>query len=76
MAVSLIGLTRSPHLVGALVHDEIGEAQALLVVLALATADERLGAGEELCEREGLGDVVVAADAEAGDEVLDLVARR
>jgi len=54
--------------VGALVHDDVGEAETLVAVLTLATADERLRASEDLSKGERLGHVVVAAQAEPGDD--------
>ncbi len=68
---------RPAHLVRALVHLEIGELQEALVAGVDARPPEQgPDAGDDLGQGEGLGDVVVPADGEPGDLVLQRVAGR
>jgi hypothetical protein len=64
----------APHLVRDGVELEVVEAQHVALVLPAAAAQQRLEAGEQLLEREGLGQVVVGAGLEARDAVVDRVA--
>ena len=56
-----------------LVHGELAGADDGLLVVLHRAAQDRLDAGDDLVEAERLGDVVVAADREAGDLVLGVV---
>ena len=77
MAVSWIGVAAAPHLVGALVHLEVGEAEHPVVLgLVAGPAQDGVHPGDDLGQCEGLGDVVVAADGQAGQLVLQRVAGR
>jgi hypothetical protein len=61
--------------VGALVELDVGEAQDPVVIgLVAGAAQDGMDPGDELGQREGLGDVVVAADGQAGQLVLQGVA--
>ena len=65
----------APHLVRVLVELQVGERPARPAVgLAVRAAQHGADAGDELVEAERLRDVVVAAEREAADLVLDGVA--
>ena len=71
MAVSSISVAAAAHLVGVLVHLEVGEGEhAVALVVVAGAAQDGPDAGDELLEAEGLGHVVVAAEREAADLVL------
>ncbi len=71
------GVAVPAHLVGALVEFEIGEAEDPVVLgLVSGAAQDGMHPGDHLGQREGLRHVVVAADGEAGQLVLQGVARR
>ena len=63
-------------LVGVLVHRELARADDGFLVVVHRAAEDRLQAGNDLVEAEGLGDVVVAADCQSGDLVLGVILRR
>ena len=63
------------HLVGVLVHLDVGETQdPAVLVLGSHPTQDGVHPGHDLGEGERLGHVVVAADGEAGHLVLDGVA--
>ena len=65
----------APHLVRALVELEIGEAQdAVVLGLVAGPPQDGVHAGDHLGQGERLGHVVVAADGQAGQLVLERVA--
>ncbi|BDZ59407.1 hypothetical protein GCM10025872_30640 [Barrientosiimonas endolithica] len=70
-------LAAAAHLVGVLVELEVGDDQgrAHLVLQRLGAAQHRADAGDDLLEAERLRDVVVAADRQPLDLVVDRVAR-
>ena len=56
------------------VEDDIGEGHARILhwqVLRSAAAQEHADAGDDLLERERLGDVVVPADRQSADAIFD-----
>ena len=62
------------HLVGVLVELEVGEPEdALVLGLRAGPAEDGVHPGDQLDQREGLRDVVVATDGEPGDLVLKRV---
>ena len=73
---SSIGRVADEDLVGVLVHRELAGADDRVLVGLHRAAQDGLDAGDDLVEAERLGDVVVAADGEAGDLVLGVVLRR
>ena len=75
VAVSSIGVAAAEDLVPALVEHHVGEAQDVARQVAVRPAQHCLHAGDELGERERLGDVVVAAGAQRLHLVLDRVLR-
>ena len=69
------GLAGPGHLVGVLVHLDVGEREdALVLGLAPDAAQDGMHPGHDLGQGERLGHVVVAADGEPGHLVLDGVA--
>ena len=67
--------TVAEDLAGVVVELEVAEAEDALAAARVAEApQDRADAGEQLLDREGLGDVVVAAEGEAADLVLGRVA--
>ncbi|MBG9885105.1 hypothetical protein ABE10_00595 [Bacillus toyonensis] len=58
-----------------LIHGQLAGADDRLLVGLHRAAQDRLGAGDDLVEAEGLGDVVVAAGVEPLDLVLRVVLR-
>ncbi len=54
---------------------EVLEAQRAVVVLVAGAPQQRSHAGQQLAQRERLDEVVVGAGVEAGDAVVDLLAR-
>src|SRR5690606_12497203 len=63
------------HLAGVLIHRELAGADDGVFFVLHPAAQDRLDARDDLVEREGLGDVVVAADGETGDLVFRVVFR-
>ena len=65
------------HLVGDRVERQVieGERARTIVVVASAPAQQRAHARHQLAQRERLDEVVVGAGVEAGDAVVDRVAR-
>ena len=64
------------HLVRTLIELDVGEAQdAVVLGLVPRPTQDGVDPGDDLGQREGLGDVVVAAHGEAGQLVLERVAR-
>ena len=75
MAVSWMSLPPAAHLVGVLVELEVGEAQhAVVLGLVAGAAQDGVDPGDQLGQGEGLGDVVVPADGQARQLVLQGVA--
>ena len=68
----LDGAGAAGDLAGVGVEDEVGDLEPRMVPLQLAPPQQRLDAGNELVEREWLGEVVVGA----GTKPADLVAQR
>ncbi len=62
--------------VGVLVHRQLARADDGVFVGLHRAPQDRLDTGDDLVEAEGLGDVVVAADGQAGDLVFGVVLRR
>ncbi len=75
MGESSIGLGPDRHLVGVLIHGQLAGTDDRVLFRVHRAAQDRLDPGDDLVEGEGLGDVVVAADGEAGDLVLRVVLR-
>ena len=70
-----MGCPARVHLVRALVHLDVGEAQdAVVLGLVPDAAQDGVDPGDDLGQGERLGHVVVAADGQAGHLVLDGVA--
>src|SRR5947207_691627 len=65
---------RAPHLVAVLVEFEVGDHQpGACLRLAPAAPQHRPDPGQHLVQAERLGDVVVAAERETGDPLVDAV---
>ncbi len=75
MRVSSIAASAAADLVADGIELEVVEAQRLAVLLPARAAQQRAQAGEQLLERERLGQVVVGARLQARDAVADAVAR-
>ena len=75
VGLSSILLVADGHLVRVLVHAQFAGADDGLFVVVHGATEDRLEARDDLVEAERLGDVVVAADGEAGDLVLGVVFR-
>ena len=77
-SVGLSSTAMSPtmHLVGVLVHGELAGADDRVFVVVHRAPQDGLDAGDDLVEAERLGDIVVAADREAGDLVFGVVLGR
>ena len=76
MRVSSIGAPAAGDVAARHVHREVGEGQHLAVAVGVGhhAAQQRAQPGEQLLEREGLGEVVVGPGVEALDPVADRVA--
>ena len=76
MGESSIDGPAAAHLVGVVVELQvINPDDGVVVEQRLGAAEDGPDPGHDLVEAEGLGDVVVAADGEAGDLVLGVVLR-
>ena len=56
------------------VEDEVAVAQDLALVAVAGPAEQRPESGLQLAQRERLDQVVVGADVESGDPILDRIA--
>ena len=68
-------LPGAAHLMRKPVEFKIGDAINGLLTAAAAPAGERLDAGQQLRERVGFGEIIVAAAAQTFDPVVDLTKR-
>src|SRR5262245_16752117 len=66
------GVAPTRHLVGEPVEHEVADDETRIPLLWRTPAGERLDSGEELAEGVGLGEIIVAARAQAFDTIVDL----